>query len=447
MSWATKNIANMARSAFRAAVNAALQALETKNSGATEPTETYAYQEWADTTSGWLKQRNAANDAWINVRALADATTAAGEALRVAADAAAQRTALAVLSSAQNQTQAATRFTVGGTADAMTGALSPAITGYTAGLRVTTTPGGANTVTGPTLNLNSLGNKTIKKRDSGGTKVALVAGDYNASGPFDFEYDGTDFILLNPIVSASSIQHGQCRLAKSGANLVLSPFNGNKLIINGTVQAIPAAGVSLAAPATSGTLYYIYAYMNGATMTLEASTTGHATDSTTGVEIKSGDATRTLVGMARTVSSAWVDTNAQRFVESWFNRQVRYAINTFTADRSTTSASFVELNSEIRAEWVSFNTQVRVDNSAIVRLNSGSAQVMNAGIGIDDAVVEVGYMTVKANTAGATEHQNMSNFTTPTVAEGYHYATMVAAISAGGTLTAYSPCAICVTLS
>lgn len=273
MSQATKNIANMARSAFRAAVNAALQALDTKNSGATEPTETYAYQEWADTTSGWLKQRNAANDAWINVRALASATTAAGEALRVAADAAAQRTALAVLSSAQNQTQAATRFTAGGTANAMTDALSPAITSYTAGLRVTTTPGGANTVTGPTLNLNSLGNKTIKKRDRGGTKVALVAGDYNASGPFDFEYDGTDFILLNPIVESAKLTgdivqsvHSQSGAVATGSTVIpvdntvpqitegdqylsvsITPASAaNKLVIEVVVHLAHSAGAGVA---------------------------------------------------------------------------------------------------------------------------------------------------------------------------------------------------------
>lgn len=82
----------------------------------------------------------------------------------------------------------------------MTGSVAATIiTSYAAGLRVSTTPAGANTVTGPTLNLNSLGAKTIKKRDSSGSKVVLVAGDYNASGPFDFEYDGTDFVLLNPL--------------------------------------------------------------------------------------------------------------------------------------------------------------------------------------------------------------------------------------------------------
>lgn len=49
---------------YRAAVNAALQALGSLSSGATAPTTTYAYQLWADTTTGLLKQRNATNTAW-----------------------------------------------------------------------------------------------------------------------------------------------------------------------------------------------------------------------------------------------------------------------------------------------------------------------------------------------------------------------------------------------
>jgi hypothetical protein len=55
--------------------------------------------------------------------------------------------------------------------------------------------------------------------------------------------------------------HGQCRLVKSGANLVLQPFNGNKLMIGGKMRTIPAAGVSLAATGlTAGTKYYAYAH-------------------------------------------------------------------------------------------------------------------------------------------------------------------------------------------
>ena len=46
-------------------VEAALQANVSFNAGATEPTTKYAYQFWADTSVGLLKQRNAANSAWI----------------------------------------------------------------------------------------------------------------------------------------------------------------------------------------------------------------------------------------------------------------------------------------------------------------------------------------------------------------------------------------------
>lgn len=61
------NIANQAGASFRADLNNALQALAGSNSGAAAPATTYAYQFWADTTNGLLKQRNAANTAWITV--------------------------------------------------------------------------------------------------------------------------------------------------------------------------------------------------------------------------------------------------------------------------------------------------------------------------------------------------------------------------------------------
>lgn len=72
MSQSDLSIANVSRSLFRQEANDALQALGSLSSGATEPTTTYAYQLWADTASGTLKQRNAANDGWINKGNLAD---------------------------------------------------------------------------------------------------------------------------------------------------------------------------------------------------------------------------------------------------------------------------------------------------------------------------------------------------------------------------------------
>jgi len=61
------SIANQAGSLFRTDLNNAFAAIVSTNSGASEPTNKFAYMLWADTTSGWLKQRNATNTAWISI--------------------------------------------------------------------------------------------------------------------------------------------------------------------------------------------------------------------------------------------------------------------------------------------------------------------------------------------------------------------------------------------
>ena len=65
-------IANQSGAAFRSDLNSGLAAIVSQNSGATQPSTTYAYQWWSDTTTGLLKLRNAANSAWITVGTLAD---------------------------------------------------------------------------------------------------------------------------------------------------------------------------------------------------------------------------------------------------------------------------------------------------------------------------------------------------------------------------------------
>lgn len=58
------NIANQSGAAFRSDLNNALSAIVSDNSGASAPSPTYAYMTWADTTTGTLKRRNGANNAW-----------------------------------------------------------------------------------------------------------------------------------------------------------------------------------------------------------------------------------------------------------------------------------------------------------------------------------------------------------------------------------------------
>lgn len=60
-------ISNGTGAAVRSDLNGALAAIVSQNSSATEPSPTYAYQRWADTTAGVMKMRNGANNAWITL--------------------------------------------------------------------------------------------------------------------------------------------------------------------------------------------------------------------------------------------------------------------------------------------------------------------------------------------------------------------------------------------
>ncbi|BAQ93651.1 hypothetical protein [uncultured Mediterranean phage uvMED] len=60
-------ISNASGAAVRADLNNALAAIVSNNSNASSPSTTYAYQWWADTTTGQLKLRNSANNAWITI--------------------------------------------------------------------------------------------------------------------------------------------------------------------------------------------------------------------------------------------------------------------------------------------------------------------------------------------------------------------------------------------
>lgn len=65
------DIADQSGLSFLSDLNNALAAIVSNNSSPTEPADRFAYMWWADTTAGILKQRNAANTAWINKLTLA----------------------------------------------------------------------------------------------------------------------------------------------------------------------------------------------------------------------------------------------------------------------------------------------------------------------------------------------------------------------------------------
>ena len=71
-------IANQNGANTRSDLNNALSAIVSNNSSATEPSTTYAYMWWADTANDLLKQRNAADSAWISILTLSTGVPSGG---------------------------------------------------------------------------------------------------------------------------------------------------------------------------------------------------------------------------------------------------------------------------------------------------------------------------------------------------------------------------------
>lgn len=100
------------------------------------------------------------------------------------------------------QAQTYTAFSTAGVAPTFTLTASPAIAAYAAGQRFRVKFGAAGNGA-DTLNINALGAKSIKQYDRAGAKVAAVI---TASQLADVEYDGVDFVILDPLPSAGGQQ-------------------------------------------------------------------------------------------------------------------------------------------------------------------------------------------------------------------------------------------------
>jgi hypothetical protein len=126
--------------------------------------------------------------------------------------------------------------------------LSPAPLSYVAGLLVRFKTAGANT-TGVTLNVNSLGAKTVKYRDGS----ALAAGALISGVIYTAEYNGTDFIIQGGGTSAASAAE---TLTGTDATKYLTPAGlaGNKsLAANGYYEFPGGFTIQAGAVSTSVT--------------------------------------------------------------------------------------------------------------------------------------------------------------------------------------------------
>lgn len=233
---------------------------------------------------------------------------------------------------------------------------------------------------------------------------------------------------------ASLVAHGQCRLAYVTASQIkLSRLKGpGGLIIDGTLEQIPSAGVTAnynnayingtAAQTLAGnTTYYVYAFMNSGTMTLDFSTTGPTLDTSTGVDTKTGATTRTLVGLIRTASGGtFVDSAAQRYTRTYFNDPGVVGLNSEnTNDNMPGSGVWDVLDDVVKAEFVNWANETL--------FFSGKASFGFSG-GDGDASFRIYLNSVSYGESfhhafnGTTLTQNLSS--SVVMSAGYNYVTM-----------------------
>lgn len=233
---------------------------------------------------------------------------------------------------------------------------------------------------------------------------------------------------------------GQCRLVKSGANLALMPFNGNRLTVNGVNCTVPDAGVTLAPTGlTVGTVYLIYAVATaGAISSLEASTTAHVTSTTVGnkgVEIKSGDDTRSLVGMAYiTGGPAFADAPATRYTRSWYNRSTATIVGPLDTASTTTSGSMVAANTAA-VSAVNFAGEVFDGAAAGIITNTTASTTAGVALFVDGGGAQAG-VTLEVNVPGANLRCAVTAPFVGVMAEGLHTYTYGCRALGGGTFSA-----------
>lgn len=238
------------------------------------------------------------------------------------------------------------------------------------------------------------------------------------------------------------VMNGTSRLTRASATSLELGIGVIPLKVNGewTTRRITAAVAINTAGLAANTLYYVYAADSTGNTVLELSATGHTVDADYGVEIKSADATRTLVGMARTNGSTqFVDSVAQRFVASWFNRKLATAVGTSAGGMNTTSTTYAEISSGLRAEFITWAGDIPCAGGGGDVNNGTAGGFVFVGISLD-GVATVSDGAGGGQSSGAGTRFFFTALGVFSVTEGYHYTTLVWRVNTGtGTLNGSTP--------
>jgi hypothetical protein len=234
-------------------------------------------------------------------------------------------------------------------------------------------------------------------------------------------------------------------------NVKTTASQGNYTIPSGclsaTLTSMYVGGVA-STSVSATTLYYIYLWNNSGTWVLDAETTGHVTDTATGIEIKgpsgSPDNTKTLVGMIHTDANKKIYTGGQvvtsgdiSTVATWDNRIPTSTRCGFTANRSlTNTVGNVEINSENRCYFMSWGDAAVLTTNQVASTNTSGADCLSV-------IYPDGSNALLTSVLGI---QNTANYQMLVLApssyaptEGYHYTTLYGAVTSGTTCTWVGP--------
>ena len=276
----------------------------------------------------------------------------------------------------------------------------------------------------------TLVNKALRQATLLAASLGQLIADHQSANVVDTLTPAALEALMITAIQTLGSAVGQCRIGLSGSNLKLMPYQGNQLTITGVPQVIPSTGVTLAPTGTTAsTAYYIYAAMSSGVMVLEFSATGHVTDATTGVEVKSGDPTRTLVAQWYVDGTgAW--SNLGGLGLNWFNRRPTGRVSFFSTNRSTTSGTYVEINTEIRITFLLWAGDVASYRVTGVCSNTNANSTSDTSVAYDGTTAEDSFVRVQPY---------LANAVTPVVvgvdrsglSEGLHYATVLGDCNSG----------------
>jgi hypothetical protein len=231
----------------------------------------------------------------------------------------------------------------------------------------------------------------------------------------------------------------------STTSIRLDPVDGNTIWVytaaaGWTLRNIPSAGITAAntsvylegsSPSNldGSTTYYVYLFDNAGTLAMDFSATGPAVDATSGLKIKTGDATRLLIGMVRTDGSNLFQTPG--LVLSWYKRRpIAIAGTALSGPPTTGSASAVELQVGARLLFLAWGEDAIKASFNGCASHTTAGQTFTTYLTLDGTATAFHAAVVVSGPVAAYKCNVSCSGTKIATTDGYHYATLTGLTSA-----------------